>query len=421
MSQDLGTPFRQPDLETVDAFIRYCRKHDVITDKKELEYFAKEGLLLPAVRVCVGILRFRNVFAEFEGSDGKVWKYVFEEDLANINYEKLDPKIYYDRGSLLKSVWHEGPQIRGFHWGNDGWLDWYIERGMVKYPAKEEYRPWKEFEGGPSWSTDPSLFDDVSELMYARHQIFPLKFVKNRRSLTIKNEGLFRTTEGWTRAGMQITQIHNDPQSDEWIRSEVANYNRLFGLLVDIRMLLVEKNQHVQKIYAKSVEEGSKEFTYDKEALADAKSADEAYNKKLAGRVEEVRAKHGLSVDDISQWRWKMLNHGTFGTGSRGEMFRKYVTRLDDQLLGETEEAYRIVNQLSWFLELLGEEAITAKQLILRSFDPRCRYCGASFKLTRGNQETCGAKDCKAKKTRDYKKKMRQLNKYDRNGLIKNP
>ena len=406
-SKQLQTPFLQPDLLTLGSFISYCRDNNVLTDKDELEYFDQERLLVPAARVLRGVVKYRSIYQLFEGGTEKEWRYVYVEDLKKFKYEKLDPKVYYDQGAIVQSVPGIGP-IRGFHFGNDGWLDWYLERDMVVYPTIEGYKPWKRFSGGPSFSTDKKAFDDVSELMYAKHQIYPLQFLKNRRTLKVVNQGLFRTPEAWSKAGEMITKIYTEGESNERLRQRVSEWNTFFAFYNDVRKLRIGKNKTVSELYSTSLKEFDGDNT---EALADAKAAAEQYDKEAKTIAETIIKEHQYALQDIEDWRFHILGFGSFGTGSRSRQYRNYVARIENSVLNSTEDTYAIVNELSWFIELLGGKSQTAKQLILNSYGDSCKYCGKEFTPTRGNQVTCGSKSCMQQQRNEHKRKDREYRK----------
>ena len=407
MNQDAGlqTPFLQPDLLTVSSFVSYCRDHGVVTDKDELEYFAKEGLLIPAVRVLMGVVKYRHVLLE----GNTEWSHVFEDQLSEHKYTQIEPTTYYDRGALVRMVPGLG-SVRGFHFGNDGWMDWYSERDMVRYPAVEGYIPWTTFDGGPSFSEDLTLFDEVSELMYAKHQIYLLKYIQNRRTLSVKNAGLFKTPEAWAKSGQMITKIFSEADSNESIREYVIKLNRFFDTWTKIRKLRHAKLKLVSDAYQKALVdyEGDQNF-----ALHVAQDNGQEYDETIQPEARRILDEADYTITDLEDWRYTILGHGSFGTGSQSSRFRGYVTKLDDALLNKTEDAYQIVNELSWFIEVLGGEAATAKQLILRSMNYHCKYCGKAFVPTRRTQVyTCGDAECRKQQQLDRKREGRKIGKY---------
>lgn len=411
----LQTPFLQPDLLTLSSFISYCKDNGLKTDQDELEYYDKERLLVPAVRVLVGTVEFRKIYADFDKTGNKVWKYVWSHKLSEFDYEKLDPEYYYDRNALWLSAPQKAGKSRGFQFGNDGWLDWYLEQSMVVYPAEEDYLPWKLFRGGRSWSKDVSEFEHASELMYAKHQIYTLKIVQQSRTLTIKNQGLFKTPERWSAVGKRITDMYAEGLSNDWIAKEVKEYNRFFWMLTDISLLRVQKERAVATAYLRTHDD--KNYT-EKDADKDAQEEAEFFDLQVKADAQALLQQHDYDLQQLGDWRDKLLAHGSFGTGSKSRMFRPYVTRLDDGILNNTEDAYKLVNVIGWFMELLGSEALTARQLILRSMKDHCQICNKSFEAGRSSQATCASPKCIQEGKNKQRREKRKLENKQRRRAI---
>ncbi len=411
---ELQTPFLQPDLLTVSSFTSYCRDNGILTDERELEYFDKERLLIPAARVLMGVVEYKRIYADFDGT--KEWRYVFADDLDKFEVKKLDPKTYYDQGALVQSMPGLG-NVRGFHFGNDGWMDWYSERNMVTYPAKEGYLPWSKLRNpdapsGQMFGDDPKLYEEVSQLMYAKHQIYLLKLIQNRRTIKVKNEGLFRTPESWLEAGNMITKLYSESESNERIQKMVSDWNHFFSFLMEVRRLRLGKHAYINKVIEDEYKTYKDIQENPEEAEADARSAGAVYDSNITADAKKLPLKYSLKIEDIEHWRYRLLEHGSFGVGSRSRQLRPYVTLVSNQLLAKTEDAYRLVNELCWFIELIGGRSLTAKELILNSMGETCRFCGKSFESSRRTQVTCGDPVCKAKLQNEHKKKMRQIGKY---------
>ena len=132
--KELQTPFLQPDLLPVADFIRYCRENGVDTDEEELEYFDKESLLVPALRVQLGRVEFKSVYARFEGK--KQWRKVAVEDIKQVNAEKIGVKTYYDQGALVRSTPLKNV-LAGLHFDNDGSHELEPPRRLVFEPIND--------------------------------------------------------------------------------------------------------------------------------------------------------------------------------------------------------------------------------------------------------------------------------------------
>ncbi len=401
----LQTSFLQPDLLTVSSFVSYCRDNGLSTDEAELEYFEKEKLLVPAIRVLMGVLEYRFILSNFDGKEE--WRHIYSQDINKFKVKKLDPKKYYGRGALIQSVPGLG-NIRGFHFGNDGWMDWYLERSMVRYPAIDGYIAWERFEEpdkqGQIFGNDPKLFEEVSELMYAKHQIYPLRFIKAQRTDFKQTHRILKVPEGRPRAGDFVLSDNHDELPNKVIQQRVVEWNRFFDFLIEVRKLRLGKHQKINEVYMQSMRESDSNR---KEAVRDVESAAELYDKQAKKAANILVSSHKLSIQNIEDWRYKILGHGSFGTGEYSRVFRTYVSRLDNSLLNRNEDAYATVNELSWFIELLGGQGLNAKQLILQSLGDTCKYCGRQFQPTRNTQVTCGATECKQKQRNEHKREAR--------------
>ena len=123
----LQVPFRERDLLTTDAFIRYCNDYGIKTDRDELEYFEKDALLLPAIRVFLGVAEFKRVLAGVTGGGKQEWRYIPKEvarkAMSRRRGHKVDRRTYYSYGTLIL--------------GKPGWLKRYRRMGLVSVPCKE--------------------------------------------------------------------------------------------------------------------------------------------------------------------------------------------------------------------------------------------------------------------------------------------
>lgn len=410
--QKLQVPYLQPDLVTVDTFISYCRDSGVSTDEAELEYLHKEGLLIPAIRVLMGVVEYRRILAVFNGLEE--WRYVYGEDLDKFRPKELDPRKYYGSGALVQSVPGLG-EVRGFHFGNDGWLDWYLERKMVRYPAKDGYIAWVNFgepdKNGQMFGDDPKQFEQVSRLMYAKHQIYPLRLIKAQRIDVPQKRHVFKIPKGHPRAGEFVLSDYADQLSDEALQQELVKWNEFFSFLIDIRKLRLDKHREINDAYMLSMRQNSNDH---KEATRYARSVGALYDAKVKVRAKEIANGHHSSIQTIESWRHKLLGYGSFGINDQSRVFRNYVASLDNSLLNRSEDVYDTVNVISWFIELLGGRGLNAKQLILHSMGEVCKYCGREFQPTRSTQITCGSLGCKQKQRNEHKRDSRKLAKARR-------
>ena len=101
----LQPSFRQKDLISVNSFIGFCQKYDIGTTKDELEYFEKEGLLYPVVRVNRGLVEYKRVLADYDGKGSEEWRFIPKEHIARAKkqykFKEIDKATTYGHGSIL--------------------------------------------------------------------------------------------------------------------------------------------------------------------------------------------------------------------------------------------------------------------------------------------------------------------------------
>ena len=226
--RQLQVPFREKGLLTVDAFIRYCDEYGIKTDRAELEYFEEEALLLPAVRVYLGVVPYKRVLADFKGDGQEEWRYIFKNSLSTIKkkfrVKKVDRRTYYSYGALSM--------------GGEAWFASYKKRGMVAYPARRKFRPWKDYDVKEhDYTTNWRQLENAAEALYSRLQMYLLPLIHNQRRLLLKNDALFGPEEEWVRRGERVRGIFDKERTAEPLRRIVWRHNKFFGLLVDIENL----------------------------------------------------------------------------------------------------------------------------------------------------------------------------------------
>lgn len=112
--EQLAPSYRAKDLMTVSGFISFCKKHSVRTDRKELEFFDRQSLLLPACRVLYGCAEMSYIYAVFDNQSSPEWKYVPKGEEAGFSPIEIDPQPHY--------------MHCGISYGNDTWLNYYRKR-----------------------------------------------------------------------------------------------------------------------------------------------------------------------------------------------------------------------------------------------------------------------------------------------------
>lgn len=385
--RQIQVPFREKDLLPVDTFIRYCEGYGIKTDRDELEYFEKEGLFLPAVRVLQGVCEHKKVLANFDGKEE--WRYVWKPDMRKVRskykVKRVERPTYYKYGVLSM--------------GQPGWLKQCGELGLVRYPARQKFRPWsyyqiKEYD----YTADLRLLEHAAETLYSRHQMYFLRLIRPMRRLVVRHDGLFDSPEGWIRRGERVRKVFDREKTTDLIRQMVWRHNRFFGLLVDIENLW---EQYQRDLYAElrsevqaQVGEGRGDPTdIADEVLRDWQSAASPLDEHLMPAAERLLKKHGFSRSEVEGWRFAFLGYGTLSL--KRPLVKEYLMKLDDDVLMNAEDPYRLYGLINWFIRLCGGTYVGIKEAIMRFPGRFCPYCGGPIPKPKKNQVSCGRDECK--------------------------
>jgi hypothetical protein len=385
--KQLQPPFREQDLLTTDAFIRYCGDYGIKTDKDELEYFEKEALLLPAVRVFLGAVEFKRILADFDGK--KEWRYVLKRDMRKLRsrykVKKIDGKTYYKYGVISM--------------GEDGWLERYVKMGLVKCPARQKVRPWKHYELKHfGYTTDWRVFENAAEALYSRLQMYVLPLIQTRLRLLVKNESLYGSEEDWISLGQSVARILDRDKTAESIRQIIRRHYKFFGLLVDIEDLWGRYVGDLDRELSEEVQQQIKEGRGDQEELTDEvvrmwQSQKTLLDEYLMDDAEALLSKHGFSRKEVEKWRFAFLGYGTLIL--KRPLVRKYLMKIDDADLMATEDPYRLYGLVNWFIRLCGGKPVGIREAIMRFTGKFCPYCGGPIPKPKKNQVSCGRDECK--------------------------
>ena len=401
----LQPPFRQRDLRSLSDFIRYCRDRGVDTSEKQLEYYEKEGLLLPAVRINRGFVEYRKVLVEHEGKLD--WGFVSKARIDRRKYKDIDRLTYYGYGSIVRD-------------GND-WLDEYKRRGLVEYPAEAEFREWTVYKG--IWPRRSSYFTEKPlpeyETFYSKYQMFPLKQIQGGLRIIVMDQALFVNDAEWADIGKIRRMFVAAP---EVLQKVVLRYYEILSLLNGVLTLLDQMERSGQATYESSLEDWDKETEIGKrsEASRDAwATVALEKSKKTHGEAKVLLAKSGLSTDAVVERREEFAILG-YQADPIQPLFQhmKHIPRGErDRVSGAYRfacECYDIADQLGWFLELLGQKQTSLEEMLpgLSRYSV-CPYCRRYFVPGRRNQQTCGANDCVKAHKNSWKREMRKK------GLIK--
>lgn len=365
--RELQPPFREQDLLVVSRFIDHCKHHGITTDKSELEYFEKDVILLPAIRVRYGV--FENP------ARGKAKR--------------------YSPGAL--------------HMGERGWVSDYIKMGLVDYPARTSFRPWSEYDLPPTaYSSTPDVFSRACEIFYTRFQMYLIPLIQMRRTLEVKNEMLFKPPEDWARLGENASRWFDREKTGEFLRLKVLDYYRLCRCLFDIERLWGIWTDHLSREYAALVKKHKGNL---RDVESDIREEEALLSDRLRRRAKLALTRHKMSERELDGWRFTILALGTFGVVS--PVRRDYLKFLEDEALAEIEDPYRLVFLLNWFIGICGGKPSSIRELLLKRSEYRyCPYCGSAFLPRRVDQKTCGSNECKRASSRDWKRAKRESGQY---------
>jgi|GEM_PF-4264203 len=382
----LEVPLRNKDLLSVSSFISYCKKNNVETSKKELEFFDKMNLLIPAIAVNHPIQELKRVYAKFDGAADCEWRHVHACDIEEFSPEKIEEKSVFRAGGI-----------------------------SIKRPdlyetfncASVEYRPWNTM-AGKVQADNPKDVESVS-LCYSKFQIYPLKFIKDRRIMQIKNAALYDEPETWREKGEKIQDYFNNTASDDYLRGHVHDFYRFLKFYYAAHTVQneagVKLNEYWDKRYKEYLRAEVKERRMKKKdvtehvkkvARSEADKDARAHLKvKIKPRVKKQLLKllkeNDLTEKDIENWRYRMSRLGSLSVKNIPSVL---LQELDDSLIVKTQEVYLHVLLVGEIMELLGVEKRDLKELLSAYYPRLCPYCK---KEELGfARKTCGGKTCQA-------------------------
>jgi hypothetical protein len=378
-------PFRPPHLLTAPDFISYCSDHGLIIHAEDLEDLHKQGLLVPVLQLSVGVNKFRKILADFKYmiEDGKAewrkeWRFVATEDLKKFKYEKLDKATYYHVSSLDR-------------W-DPNWLDWYKKRHMVKYPAKEKFKPWPQ-EPFVGFTKKPVKINDTI-FFYERYQFLLLKEI-------------YRLREAYEIPGSQYAK----KQVERILKNQVKQFYDFIGFYLEA------ENYH-QKLISVIRKEQQDFFADYNEINRAAKKDwqhyfDGKFQEMLKSQVENILKKYNITIDNIEYWQHWLAGKTLAGNPAYAfAIQRRYVSGLDEKDLIKAEEPNRMIFVLNQILYLLTGEKLTVRQFLGDSQGNRCIICHKFFEPTKKLQYTCGQPECTKKYQNQLKRQNRKTGKY---------
>ena len=381
--------FRQQDLITISSFVSFARENSIDTSEPALEFLERVGLLLPTVRIDRGYVPFRKIFATFEGKND--WRYIIADDLSKFHYKKLDKQTYYSLG--------------GISLAKPGCLDWHIDNNMIVYPAKLGWN--KEYDVEASeyhYATDTENLGNSFEPLYMPYQIYILQYLQslfNRYTIS----GLRYQKKDWKYIKLYMLK-HFTPDLLQNVYTRVNNMYQFFTFYLDIQDIWQTMNKkHHEELRA--VAEDKEEL---REKLNDIQHAT---NEEYIKAVQQTMQKHSFSIAMVTEWKNKMLTHGSFWN-MPSKRKNIYLIKLSDIDLYHAEYTYKIVYVLNWVLKILGEKQfeLITEVLRIKNRQLSCPYCDNTFSPRDIKQLTCGAEECQKANKNQRKREGRKSGYY---------
>ena len=214
------TPFREKTLVSADEFRRLCDKNGIHLSQKDFLFLWQKKLLIPVARFYLNGFPVRRLYMEKNGKIG--WYYVYPEDVEKFRYEKLDPQIYYEHGTVYFRNKKGGPYGKNF------------KKGHHSFPSQEkdsilEYK----FENiTHEYLTDPKPFEKNYRVYFDKTQIIALKII-------LHHAGFFNSR-------LNLEDLERN-EVIERIQKEIWEQNKYLCLFQDWRDILEELNQLMQK------------------------------------------------------------------------------------------------------------------------------------------------------------------------------
>lgn len=388
-------PFRARDLLHSTRFISFCSERGVRTTREQLEFYDKHALVLPAVRISRPYVPYRKILISHEGRPQ--WRLIFADDLNEFSPLKVDPKTYYDFGAVTCS--------------SDERLAQCEKDGMISYPARDKYQPWKEdlMVRRNELPTSLKALGEGFADFYSRSQCFTLKEVQSRMVLEVRDAALFMDDAAWQGVGRKLRQ--GAEGSIKYVQDAIISEYRLMQFMDGIRDVLDDISAEAGAAFAASLEDQrtmdpedrarTSPAEFRREAGRDARSSVQLFEMETApDRVRSTMAKCEYSIDDVRKARERVANQAreldpTFE-------WTEFTSQIPSELLARTRGHYRlvldyyqIVEELGWALRMLGDQPPSLKKLLVGADAHRvCVICGTQFLRKRTTQVTCATKSC---------------------------
>lgn len=397
-------PLRYGYLLTADGFIRHCKERGVRTDRKQLEYYDRQNLLVPVV----GIYHPVGVYKGKKREDGTL---VYTEHGGDPN----EKRYYHSEGISIGA-----PQYTYRYFGLVAQArkpDGRLSKNPNSYcddfcPASQAFIPWEElafkshdFVENKSDLGKPVLF------CYSPEQIFPLVEIQHRLSITIKDSGLFRSEESWVKTGKEFERVFTPELAS--LKSIVQNQYNALSLCHDAEDLWFD-------LIKEEMEKLERDPYRSDLTKVDLDARVRAWKKKdKSGAAQKILVKHGVSKDQLRTMA-ELFIYPAFFKDPNIEIWEVYRQKLPLEWLDKQkgvaklcDDYYRIAERLLWIFS-----EVSRKQLGLEDyyrtrstrFMESCVVCGGGYKPAKKNgkpQVTCGSESCVTANRNMNKRKKR--------------
>lgn len=338
-------PYRAKTLLPNLCFISHCRDHDVNIDRQTLETLHQLGVLMPALKVDVGIVEFRRIYA---GKNGRMqWIFVDPDNTDQFGAKKMDIRMHYHTGSLVTRT-------------DRDWLTWYEEHNMVSIPAKEPFAPWEY--PFPDFTPDPEEATGGYVYLYDQRQFFVLKMIEAEVGSRALRWGTI--------------DAHKIPM----LKEAIADLYTFLAFYIEVEERNERWNRDEKlKIYNDFLQQSHREWEAKKDWEANFK---EVQLPRLKQESEALISKYGYTIDDVKRWR-RFLAKQSFilDPEIKSRRVRRSLRWTSEHTLINTEDCCYMIHILNRFLFLLTgqQDSIHAILCGIEGSYARCVICQHYF------------------------------------------
>ena len=399
----LQAPFRSQDLLSADRFISYCHERGIDTDLAQLEFYEKEKLLFPAIRVFRPFYKVKEVFA----NGVKIYTPLLPK-------EKYTGKIFYSIGSYYNE--------------EKNWFKNYD----FNFPSKNKFTSWKTFEHNIIDLNDDVIAKNIKELgtpadnFYTYRQAFILEFIKSNRQFIVSDPELatVQSDSDWIKFGQEVRLMFANPNRQNKLREHIGEYYRIFLVLNDFDEKKAEINADCKIFYDKAVrnygqEVAKKDLNYHIQSVE---------KKEIPKFIDIIFDNYGLTASKILSWAELFAHRGymkdqvaSWRTWRPKIPPKRQLSNVSGQMLF-VRDCYTLADNLLVLYNSVAENEVTLQYLLRGVSDYKnCVVCKNPFQPTKKGgkpQVTCSEKCSKkykkqliysGRKTGKYKKSVTKV------------